>query len=105
MPRKILSREIVAENLAVPARLLLRYERVGLVEVVREGADEGYTPEQIRRVWTIVSLQRDLGVNLAGVQAILQLHSELEHVHHRLDDLADRLRAIVEAPTDAGHAP
>ena len=45
---------------------------------------EGYGPAEIRRVWTIVSCQRDLGINLAGVEVVLRLRDHLEDVHRRL---------------------
>jgi MerR family transcriptional regulator, heat shock protein HspR len=91
MTPPILSREQVAERFAVPARVLIRYERRGLVRVIREGHTEGYTPDQVRRLWTIVSLQRELGVNLAGVEAILQLRSQVDEVHRRLKTLTNEL--------------
>lgn len=87
----ILSREEVAERFAVSVRLLARYERRGLVRVVREGERLGYTPDQLRRVWTIVSLQRELGVNLAGVEAILHLRARVDEVHRRLRRLSEEL--------------
>ena len=46
---------------------------LGLVQSVHDGSVHGYEPAQIRRLWTIVSFQRDLGINLAGVEVILQL--------------------------------
>ena len=35
-------------------------------------------PAEIRRIWTIVSYQRDLGINLAGVEAILKLRDHMD---------------------------
>lgn len=92
----ILPREQVAERLAVPPRVLVRYEARGLVRSVRQGEVEGYGPAEIRRIWTIVSLQRDLGINLAGVEAVLRLRSHLDEVHRRVARLADDLREAME---------
>ena len=101
----IIPRDEVARHLAVTTRVLLRYEGRGLVRVAREGEVEGYAPEELRRLWTIVTLQRDLGINLAGVEAILQLHGQLAEIRHRLDELATRLRAALEEPDGSeGHA-
>jgi MerR family transcriptional regulator/heat shock protein HspR len=80
--------------------VLLRYEQHGLVHAVREGALEGYGPAEIRRVWTILSFQRDLGINLAGVEAILKLHDHLADVHRQLDHLATELRDALEAEAE-----
>jgi MerR family transcriptional regulator, heat shock protein HspR len=97
MTRPILSREQVAENLDIPARVLLRYETRGLIHAIREGDVEGYEPTEVRRIWTILSFQRDLGINLAGVEAILKLRDHMARVHHRLDALAVELGALLEA--------
>jgi MerR family transcriptional regulator/heat shock protein HspR len=94
----IIPRDRVAEKLAVPVRVLIRYESRGLVHAVRgQGGLEGYGPAEIRRVWSIVSFQRDLGINLAGVEAILKLRDHLEEVHERLATMAQELHEAVES--------
>jgi MerR family transcriptional regulator/heat shock protein HspR len=99
MAEPIIPRERVAAQLSVSPRLLVRYEQRGLVRVVREGGVEGYEPAELRRVWSIVSYQRDLGINLAGVEAVLKLREHLVDVHRRLDLLARQLReAVADQP-------
>jgi MerR family transcriptional regulator/heat shock protein HspR len=95
MPRRIIPRDLAARELAVSTEVLARYESLGLVRAVQEGPLEGYEPAQIRRLWSIVSYQRDLGVNLAGVEVILQLVDQLSQVHHRVYYLTEELRALV----------
>jgi MerR family transcriptional regulator/heat shock protein HspR len=97
MTQPIISRDRVAEKLAISPRVLVRYEARGLVHPIHEGDVEGYGPAEIRRLWTILSFQRDLGINLAGVEAILKLRDHLDRVHHRLGRLAGELRELVEA--------
>lgn len=92
----IISREQVAEKLAVAPQVLIRYEARGLVHAVRVGGVEGYSPAEVRRIWTILSYQRDLGINLAGVETILKLRDHMAVVHHRVDLLARELRELVE---------
>ena len=99
MTRPIIPRDLVARELSVSPRILLRYEAMGLVRVVREGQDEGYDPAQIRRLWTIVSFQRELGVNLAGVEVILRLFDRLAEVHRRVGSLVDEIDDALD------HAP
>jgi MerR family transcriptional regulator/heat shock protein HspR len=94
--RRIVPRELVARQLAIPPKTLVRYERLGLVRVSHEGEAEGYEPSQVRRLWMIASFQRDLGINLAGVEVILRLCDHMIEVHHRLDYLARELGEIVE---------
>src|SRR4051812_3558269 len=101
-PGEIFPRELVAERLAVSPRVLVRFEARGLVQPVRSGAVEGYGPAEIRRIWTVLSLQRDLGINLAGIEAILRLRAQLDEVHAHLRDLAQRLREGLEAPDERG---
>ncbi len=96
MARPIIPREHVARQLSITSSSLLRYESLGLIRVVQDGETEGYEPAQVRRLWTIVSYQRDLGVNLAGVEVILRLRDQLVEVHRRLGGLADELRAATE---------
>jgi MerR family transcriptional regulator/heat shock protein HspR len=102
MSRAIVPREQVAERLAVAPGVLIRYESLGLVRAVRSGTEEGYGPEEIRRAWTIVSLQRDLGINLAGVEAILKLRAHLDELHRRLDQLAHEWHEALEARGEPG---
>jgi MerR family transcriptional regulator, heat shock protein HspR len=91
MTRPIIPRDLVARELSVSPRILHRYEALGLVRVVRDGPDEGYEPAQLRRLWTIVSFQRDLGVNLAGIEVILRLFDRLAEVHRRVGSLAEEI--------------
>ncbi len=105
MTRPIIPRDVVARELAVSPRILLRYEELGLVHLVRGGEQEGYEPAQIRRLWTIVSFQRDLGVNLAGIEVILRLFDHLARVHRHVGDVAEQLREALEAATEIDDSP
>lgn len=105
MTRRFIPRDLVAQQLAIPTGTLIRYERLGLVQVVHEGQAEGYEPSQVRRIWMIASFQRDLGINLAGVEVILRLCDHMTEVHHRLDDLAQELSAILEADETVDSTP
>jgi MerR family transcriptional regulator/heat shock protein HspR len=75
---------------------------MGLVRTTHQGQVEGYEPSQVRRLWTIMSFQRDMGVNLAGVEVILRLCDRMSDLHHRLEDLASDLREIIGEHDDAG---
>lgn len=48
-----------------------------------------------------MSFQRDLGINLAGVEVILGLCDRMNELHHRLGDLASELREICEGRSEA----
>jgi MerR family transcriptional regulator/heat shock protein HspR len=105
MSEPIIPREEVARQLAVPARVLVRYEARGLVQTLKQGEVEGYSPAEVRRIWSIVSYQRDLGINLAGVEAVLKLREHLAEVYLRLNAMAERLNAALDdGPNDNPNA-
>ena len=105
MTSTFIPREEVARNLSVTPGLLVRYEARGLVRSVREGDLEGYEQAEVRRLWTIVGCHRELGINLAGVEAILKLRDHLVEVHHHLDTLANQLREILDREEPPGADP
>ncbi|AMV38638.1 chaperone modulator CbpM [Planctomyces sp. SH-PL62] len=98
MNERIIPRESVARHLSISVQMLVRYEELGLVHSAREGDVLGYEPSQVRRIWSIMTYQRDLGVNLAGVEVILRLRDRMSHLHDHLADLADELRTLVDEP-------
>lgn len=100
MAAPIIPREQVAQHLAVSTAQLIRYEARGLVHSDQEGAIEGYSPAEFRRLWTVVTLQRDLGINLAGVEAVLRLRDQLETLHGRLAALAREMDEAVATSAD-----
>jgi MerR family transcriptional regulator/heat shock protein HspR len=102
MKPSILPREEVAEHLTISTKVLLKLERRGLVRAVREGNLEGYGPAEIRRVWTIVSFRRDLGINLAGIEVILRLRDQMAATQLELKRLAQRLEDSLVDPAEVG---
>lgn len=96
MSDPIVPRDVVARQLSIPAQVLVRYETRGLVHALREGAVEGYAPAEVKRIWSIVTYQRDLGINLAGVEAVLKLREHLADVHRQLQDVAERLSVALD---------
>ncbi len=105
MTRPLVPRNVVARQLAISPKSLVRYEQLGLVRVTHDGPDEGYEPSQVRRIWTILSFQRDLGINLAGVEVILRLHDQMCELHERLGSRASELREFLEADALAEESP
>ncbi|HEU5115941.1 MAG TPA: chaperone modulator CbpM [Isosphaeraceae bacterium] len=93
----LLPREQVAEHLAVSPRILLAFERRGLVRVSREGDVEGYPPAEVRRLWTVVSLHRDAGINLAGIEAVLRLREQLDALRLQMTRVAEHVKDALEA--------
>jgi MerR family transcriptional regulator/heat shock protein HspR len=101
MSETILRREAVAEGLAIAPETLVHYERLGLIHCVERAGVVGYLPAEVRRIWSILSYQRDLGVNLAGVELILKLRDLVEAHRRQLIGVAAALEsALDEAERD-----
>jgi MerR family transcriptional regulator/heat shock protein HspR len=97
MTRPLIPRDLVARQLEISPKVLIRYERLGLVQLTQDGSVRGYEPTQVRRIWKILTFQRDLGINLAGVEVILRLCDRMSDLHRRLGGLAADLREILES--------
>jgi len=93
---------IAAQRAEVHEQTLRHYERLGLIAPARKGnsphSPRLYSDRDIERVIHIRSLMRDLGVNLAGVEAILQmeLDAEIERLTTRHAAEMRRLKDIIE---------
>ena len=72
-----------ASHLGISALRHLR--AVGLIEGEEIGGELRYSEEEVTQLRRIRRLQRDLGVNLAGVEVILLLLKRLEAVHQELE--------------------
>jgi MerR family transcriptional regulator/heat shock protein HspR len=83
----------VAERFAIHPQTLRLYEREGLIQPARSaGNTRLYDEQAIERLETILTLTRDMGVNLAGVEVILNLKEQLKTMQAEMDRLAAELR-------------
>ena len=72
---------VVAKNYDIHPQTLRLYEREGLLMPSRtEGNTRLYTQDDIERLELILSLTRDMGVNLAGVEVVLNLREKMEQM-------------------------
>ena len=79
---------VVAERFEIHPQTLRLYEREGLLTPARSaGNTRLYDEESLRRLETILILTRDLGVNLAGVEVILNLREQLDQAKGEVDRL------------------
>jgi MerR family transcriptional regulator/heat shock protein HspR len=80
----------VAETYDIHPQTLRLYEREGLLKPSRsEGNTRLYTQDDIERLEVILNLTRDLGVNLAGVEVILNMRQRLEEMHHEMQEFVE----------------
>lgn len=91
----------VARQYNIHPQTLRLYEREGLLKPSRsEGNTRLYTDEDLERLEIILKLTRELGVNLAGVEIILNMREKMqamqrqmeEFIHSLNEELAARLR-------------
>jgi len=78
---------VVAEMYDVHPQTLRLYEREGLLKPSRsEGNTRLYTEDDLKRLEFILSLARDLGVNIAGIGIILDMRERMEQMQHQMQD-------------------
>lgn len=77
----------VAETYGLHPQTLRMYDREGLLKPSRsEGNTRLYTAEDLERLELILSLTRDLGVNLAGVEVILNMRQRMEEMQGEMSE-------------------
>ncbi|MCG6964055.1 MAG: MerR family transcriptional regulator [Acidobacteria bacterium] len=87
----------VAETYEVHPQTLRLWEREGLLRPRRsKGNTRLYDEETCRRLETILALTRDLGVNLAGVEIVLNLREQVEKLQQEVEVLTRILREKLE---------
>ncbi|HSG06574.1 MAG TPA: MerR family transcriptional regulator [Nitrospiria bacterium] len=88
---------IAAGILEVHPQTLRMYERLGLIMPHRtKGQTRLYSEKNIERVRFIKDLTQRQGVNLAGVEVILQLQLKLDHLRKETESLMESLRDRIE---------
>lgn len=92
----------VAEQYSIHPQTLRLYEREGLLKPSRsDGNTRLYTDEDLERLETILNLTRDLGVNLAGVEIILNMREKMSAMQQQIEEFMRQLN--LELNTRAAH--
>src|SRR6201999_1495497 len=90
----------VAEQYNVHPQTLRLYEREGLLKPSRsEGNTRLYTSDDIERLEVILHLTRDLGVNLAGVEIILNMREKMGEMQSQIQEFIATLNRELAART------
>ena len=83
---------VVADQYQIHPQTLRLYEREGLLKPSRtEGNTRLYTDRDLERLEVILSLTRDLGVNLAGVEIILNMREKMEAMQRQIQEFVSCL--------------
>ncbi len=92
----------VAESFQIHPQTLRLYERLGLLTPSRsEGNTRLYTDEDLQRLEVILTLTRELGVNLAGVEVILNMREKMEQMQKQVEEMIEFVKTQV-SPSLAG---
>ena len=91
----------VAERYSVHPQTLRLWEREGLLNPDRSrGNTRLYDEVTCDRLETVIALTRDLGVNLAGVEIILNLREQIQSLQKDNEVLADLVRRHVNSESE-----
>jgi MerR family transcriptional regulator, heat shock protein HspR len=100
----------VAEQYQLHPQTLRLYEREGLLKPSRsEGNTRLYTDEDLERLEMILKLTRDLGVNLAGVEIILNMREKMAEMQRQIEafvsglnaEIGNRARSVAPQPSNS----
>ncbi|MCS7023328.1 MAG: helix-turn-helix transcriptional regulator [Bryobacteraceae bacterium] len=82
----------VAEQYGIHPQTLRLYEREGLLMPSRsDGNTRLYTDEDLERLEVILQLTRELGVNLAGVEIILNMREKMAAMQRQIEEFVATL--------------
>lgn len=95
----------LAQSYGIHQQTLRMYEREGLLKPSRsEGNTRLYTDDDMKRLETILSLSRDLGVNLAGIDVILKLRTQIEQMQREMNEFVEWVRDEMKQGAREGFA-
>ncbi len=96
----------VADHYGVHQQTLRMYEREGLLKPSRsEGNVRLYTDEDLEQLELILNLTRDLGVNLAGVEIIMNMRQKMDQMQREFNRFFEMLRDYMAEQTTIEHDP
>jgi len=96
----------VAEMYGIHPQTLRLYEREGLLKPSRtEGNTRLYTDEDLQRLEFILTLARDLAVNISGIAIILQMRERMEEMQRQIQDFVKYMQEEVVSRAAAATDP
>jgi len=96
----------VAEMYGIHPQTRRLYEREGLLKPSRtEGNTRLYTDEDLQRLEFILSLARDLGVNISGMAIILQMRERMEEMQRQIQEFVQYIQEEVLTRAHAAADP
>ena len=94
-PRYMIS--VAAELVGMHPQTLRMYEQKGLVRPKRTAGNTSlYSENDLERLRLIQRLTTELGLNLAGVEAVLGLEEQLQRMQARMERLESEMRDAIQ---------
>jgi MerR family transcriptional regulator/heat shock protein HspR len=94
---------VVAKSYGIHPQTLRLYEREGLLKPSRtEGNTRLYSDEDLKQLEVILNLSRDLGVNLAGIEIILNMRRKMEQMQADLNEFLGQVREELRRGAEEG---
>jgi MerR family transcriptional regulator/heat shock protein HspR len=87
---------VAAKLVELHPQTLRRYEEIGLVKPARASGRRLYSPRDLERLHKINRLVNDLGVNLAGVEVILNMSERMDYLQREMDRMQAEFEAEIE---------
>ena len=85
----------VADRYEIHPQTLRSYEREGLLRPSRtKGNTRLYCDEDLEQLELILTLTREMGVNLAGVEVVLHMRRKMQRMHDEVVQLVEYLQDL-----------
>jgi len=87
---------VAARMVRAHPQTLRRYEELGLIKPARLSGRRFYSLKDIERLRKIIYLTDELGVNLAGVEIILNLNERIEKMQQEMSRMEQEIQRLRE---------
>jgi len=95
--RRLYMISVVAEMFAIHPQTLRAYEREGLLRPARtDGNTRLYSEEDLERIELILRLTKELGINLAGVEVILNMRERMNEMQRHMNQMFQEMLRRME---------
>ncbi len=92
-PKKFYHISAVSRMYDIHPQTLRLYEREGLIEPSRsDGNTRLYSEDDLKQLEFILNLTRDLGVNLAGVEVVMNMRRKMEEIESEVNEFLEYIR-------------
>ena len=93
----------VSDAYGIHPQTLRLYEREGLLQPSRsDGNTRLYSEQDLQRLEVILNLTRELGVNLAGVEIILNMRTKMERMQAEMQEFVSYVRDELDKANSEG---